>query len=165
MTTDLPLTKAIQLFIGCRHNFKNTAITVWKRPFDQKRSQQSECMTSRQAETIKWSLEIVVNKFPTSIWDEVKMSKGTGPRATSQRGESGSVQGHRSSTPLSNQVFVDSRSHPWSRWKRCILNCTEAACGIVVMFFSGTFPLPVSPSMRRSTGHFAEGLWVHKRGW
>lgn len=113
-------------------------------------------MASRGAETIKWSLEIVLNKFPSSIWNEVKWSGGIRPEATSRWGESGSVQGHCSSTLLSNQVFADSRPYSWSRWKWCILNCGEALCCIAAMFFSGTYPLPVSPSTRRSTAHFAE---------
>lgn len=126
------------------------------RPFDQI-AQLREYKASRGAETIKWSLEIVLNKFPSSVWDEVKRSEGIIPEATSRWGESGSVQGHCSSTLLSNQVFADSRPHPRSRWKWCILNCREALCCISVMFFfSGTFPLPVSASTRRSTGHFAE---------
>lgn len=128
---------------------------IGMRPFDHI-AELREYVASRGAQTIKWSLEIVLNKFPSSVWNEVKRSEGIRPEATSRRGESGSVQGHCSSTPLSNQVFADSRPYSWSRWKWCILNCREALCCIAVMFFSGTFPLPVSPSTRRSTGHFAE---------
>lgn len=113
-------------------------------------------MASTGAETIKWSLDIVLNKFLSSVWDEVKRSEGIIPEATSRWGESGSVQGHRSSTLLSNQVFAYSRPRPWSRWKRCILNCRETLCCISVMFSTGTFLFPVSPCTRRSTGHFAE---------
>lgn len=121
-------------------------------------AQLCEYIASKGAEMIKWGLEIALNKFPSSIWDELKKKKVQGKQtgATCPWGESGYVQGHCSSTLLSNQVFADSRPHPWSRWKSCLLNCREAPCCIAVMFFSGTFPFPVSPSTRRSTGHFAE---------
>lgn len=73
------------------------------------------------SETIKRSLEMILSNFPHISVLNVRRCRRSRPRVTSQPSESASVQGHWSTTPFPEQVFVDACPHSKPRWKPCIL--------------------------------------------
>lgn len=74
--------------------------TVWLHDFQSRRDDQVE----------PWKLHWINPPHLSEM--KRKGPRESETRATSRRGESGSVQGHCSSALLSNQVFADSRPHP-----------------------------------------------------